>query len=80
MSLIGAVFGGLAGALSLATVAAEEEPQPPDEPCQKLTGVERTQCERRSQEQAEEAEKDPPPPDTKSEGNEQSDTADPPEA
>jgi hypothetical protein len=69
--VVATLFTGLAG--------AAEEPKPPDEPCQKLTGVERTKCERR-QEQADEAGKDEPPPDTKSEGNDQSDTADPPEA
>ncbi len=78
MTAISVLLAGLAGALAL-TAGAAEEPKPPDEPCQKLTGVERTKCERR-QEQADEAEKAEPPPDTKSEGNDQSDTADPPEA
>jgi hypothetical protein len=73
MTVIAALFG-----LALPANAADE-PKPPDEPCQKLTGAERTECERR-QTRSEEAEKDEPPPDTKSEGNDQSDTADPPEA
>jgi hypothetical protein len=79
MSMIAALVGGIA----LAATGAEP---PADHPCQKLTGVERTQCEQRNRERekdkaptaaAEPAE--PPPPDTKSEGNEQSDTADPPQ-
>ena len=70
----------IAVALLLAGPAgAAEEPKPPDEPCQKLTGVERTQCERR-QKQSDEARRQEPPPDTKSEGNDRSDTADPPQA
>jgi hypothetical protein len=78
MTVIGALFGGMAGAL-VSTADAAEEPKPPDEPCQKLTGPERTQCERR-QKPADEAEREEPPPDTKSEGNDHSDTADPPQA
>lgn len=74
MSLIVAALCGLALA-----VGAAEEPPPQDEPCQKLTGPERTECERRQQ-QSDEAGKEAPPPDTRSEGDEQSDTADPPQA
>jgi hypothetical protein len=77
----------LVGAASLSAVAADAPPQPG--PCRELTGVERTKCEQ----QAREAnpprretpppapdKNEPPPPDTKSESDERSDTADPPQA
>jgi hypothetical protein len=67
----GALLAGLAG--------ATEEPKPPEQPCQKLTGVEREQCERRQQ-QSDEGRREEPPPDTRSEGDGRSDTADPPQA
>ena len=79
VSTVGALIG--LGVLALAAGAADQPPK--ESPCQKLTGVERTECERHVAEQAREPEQDPPeapPPDTKSEGNEQSDTADPPQS
>lgn len=83
VSMIGALLSGLA----LAACAADEPPAA--DPCQKLTGAERAECEQRGREQDREPaatpppeaqQTEPPPPDTKSEGNEQSDTADPPQA
>ncbi|HKS58476.1 MAG TPA: hypothetical protein VJS12_24495 [Steroidobacteraceae bacterium] len=79
------VFAALLGAASL-VAAAEPPPQP--RPCRELTGEERTKCEQRAREpdparrQTPPAadEDDAPPPDTKSESDEQSDTADPPRA
>ena len=77
--LLASTLGALVGTLALAACAAEEKP-PPDDPCQKLTGEERTECERPNEPPPAAAEQDePPPPDTESEGNEQSDTADPPQ-
>jgi hypothetical protein len=81
------LFAALLGGILLAATATAAEP-PADRPCQKLTGAERTRCERQNRERkrdetpapaAEPAEPPPPPPDTKSDGNEQSDTADPPQ-
>jgi hypothetical protein len=78
------MIGALAGLVALAAAAAE--PKPAESPCQKLTGADRTECERliREKEQQRpeasrpEPEQSEPPPDTKSEGNDESDTADPP--
>ena len=75
--LLASGLGALVGIAALAACAADEEP-PPYDPCQKLTGAQRTQCERPKQPPAE-AKQDEPPPDTKSEANEESDTADPPQ-
>ena len=79
--LLASGLGALVGIAALAACAADEKP-PPDDPCQNLTGAERTQCERPKQPPAppqQEVKQDEPPPDTKSEGNDQSDTADPPQ-
>jgi hypothetical protein len=78
------MIGALAGCVALAAVAADQKPADP--PCQKLTGADRTECERlvrekdrqRPEASRPEPEQSEPPPDTKSEGNDQSDTADPP--
>jgi hypothetical protein len=79
------MIAALAGWIALAAVAAD--PKPADSPCQKLTGADRTECERLVREKErqrpeasrpEPEQKEPPPPDTESEGNDQSDTADPP--
>lgn len=81
LSMIGAFIG------LIALAAAAADPQPAQSPCQKLTGADRTECERlvRAKERQrpeasrpEPEQNEPPPPDTKSEGNDQSDTADPP--
>jgi hypothetical protein len=78
-------IGALAGLLALAAAAADQKPAA--SPCQKLTGADRTECERlvREKEQQrpeasrpEPEQNEPPPPDTKSEGNDESDTGDPP--
>jgi hypothetical protein len=78
-------IGALAGMVALAAAAADQEPAA--SPCQKLTGADRTECERlvREKEQQrpepsrpEPEQAEPAPPDTKSEGNDQSDTGDPP--
>ena len=80
-------LAALAGTAVLAAFAADPPPQP--RPCRELTGAERTKCEQQARESdparrenpppaADEHE--PPPPDTKSEGDEHSDTADPPRA
>jgi hypothetical protein len=76
--LLASALGALICIIGLAACAAEEKP-PAEEPCQKLTGAERTECERPKAPPAE-AQQDEPPPDTKSEGNDQSDTADPPQS
>jgi hypothetical protein len=79
------MIGALAGLVALAAAAAD--PEPAQSPCQKLTGADRTECERlvREKEQRrpeasrpEPEQSEPPPPDIKSEGNDESDTADPP--
>ena len=78
------MIGALAGWVAMAAVAAD--PKPADSPCQKLTGADRTECERlvrekerqRPEASRPEPEQSEPPPDTKSEGNDESDTADPP--
>lgn len=81
VSMIGALVSGM---LLAASATAE---RPPERPCQKLTGAARTECERQNRERDRERQEappapaapaEPPPPDTKSEGNDQSDTADPP--
>jgi hypothetical protein len=89
LSTIG-VLASFMAALVLAGLAASAADQPPpvESPCQKLTGADRTECERRVREQDVEHERaaapqpepdrNEPPPDTKSEGNDDSDTADPP--
>ncbi|HTL25721.1 MAG TPA: hypothetical protein VL280_03855 [Burkholderiales bacterium] len=78
-------IGALAGLVALAAAAADQ--QPAASPCQKLTGADRTECERLVREKErqrpeasrpEPAQDEPPPPDTKSEGNDESDTGDPP--
>jgi hypothetical protein len=77
----------LLGAAILSAAAADPPPQP--HPCRELTGAERTKCEQQVREAnpprpappppaADEHE--PPPPDITSEGDERSDTADPPQA
>jgi hypothetical protein len=80
-------IAALAGAAILSAVAADPPPQP--RPCRELTGAERTKCEQQAREPdpsrretppAAKDENEPPPPDTKSESDEQSDTADPPQA
>jgi hypothetical protein len=79
-------LAALIGVATLSALAADPPPQL--RPCRELTGVERTKCEQQAREQdpsREQAppatdESDPPPPDTKSESDEQSDTADPPQA
>ena len=73
-------------AACVALTAAAAEPKPAESPCQKLTGADRTECERLVEKERQRAaasrpepgQKEPPPPDTKSEGNDESDTADPP--
>jgi hypothetical protein len=72
-------MGALLGVIGPAACAAEQKPPPAEDPCQKLTGAERTECERPKAPPAEAKQDEPPPPDTKSEGNDQSDTADPPQ-
>lgn len=72
-STVGALLVGLAAC------AAGQKPPPAEDPCQKLTGAERTECERPKAPPGEAKQDEPPPPDTKSEGNDQSDTADPPQ-
>jgi len=78
-------IGALAALVVLAAAAADQ--QPAASPCQKLTGADRTECERLVRErewQRPEASRpapeqdEPPPPDTTSEGNDESDTGDPP--
>ena len=80
-------LAALVGAAVLSAGAAEPPPQP--RPCRELTGAERTKCEQQAREQNPPRhdppppaadENEPPPPDTKSESDEQSDTADPPQA
>jgi hypothetical protein len=76
-------IGALTSLVALAATAADQKPAA--SPCQKLTGADRTECERlvREQERPEASrpqpeQSEPPPPDTKSEGNDDSDTGDPP--
>jgi hypothetical protein len=76
--LLATALGAWVGVIGLAACAAEQKP-PAEDPCQKLTGAERTECERPKTPPAEAKQDEPPPPDTKSEGNDQSDTADPPQ-
>jgi hypothetical protein len=75
------MIGALIGVIALAAGAVDRPPE--ESPCQKLTGDQRTECERHLREQDPDPPKadqqEPPPPDTKSEGNEDSDTADPPQ-
>jgi hypothetical protein len=75
------------GAAVLSTAAADPPPQP--RPCRELTGEERNRCEQQARESdpsrretppPKADEKEPPPPDTKSDSDEHSDTADPPQA
>jgi hypothetical protein len=85
LSTIGALASLMA---ALAANAADQPPPPVESSCQKLTGADRSECERRIREQELEHERaaapppepdrNEPPPDTKSEGNDDSDTADPP--
>ena len=71
----------------IGALASAADQQPAEPSCQKLTGAERTECERQAREQERERaaapqpepDKNEPPPDTKSEGNDDSDTADPPQ-
>ena len=79
--LLARALAGTVGALlvGLAACAAEQKPPPAEDPCQKLTGAQRTACERPKEPPPAAADQDEPPPDTKSEGNDQSDTADPPQ-
>ena len=80
LSTIGALASFMA---ALAASAADQQPK--ESPCQKLTGADRAECERRLREQEQERatapqpDQDEPPPDIKSEGNDDSDTADPPQ-
>ena len=74
---LASVLGAVIGSVALAACAAVEK-EPPADPCQKLTGAERTECER-PQAPPPDAKQAEPPPDTKSEANERSDTADPPQ-
>jgi hypothetical protein len=79
------MIGVLAGFIAAAAGAADEKSG--QSPCQKLTGADRSECERRVREQEQERtaasrpepDQNEPPPDTKSEGNDDSDTADPPQ-
>jgi hypothetical protein len=75
------------GTAILPAVAADQPPQ--QRPCRELTGEERTKCEQQARESdptrrqappRKADENEPPPPDTTSESDEQSDTADPPQA
>jgi hypothetical protein len=79
-------LAALMGAATLSATAADPPPQP--RPCRELTGAERTKCEQQAREQNPSRpappppaadEHEPPPPDTKSESDERSDTADPPQ-
>jgi len=85
LSLRLSMIGALASCIASAWAVHAAEPSPADSPCQKLTGADRTECERRVREQEQERAAAPqpdqnePPPDTKSEGNDDSDTADPPQ-
>ena len=82
--ILASLLGALLGTAFLSAVAADPPPQP--RPCRELTGEERTKCEQQAREQESRkpppaaADDEPPPPDTKSESDEQSDTADPPQA
>jgi hypothetical protein len=88
LSMIGALASCVAASFIVALAASAAEPKPAESVCQKLTGADRTECERRVREQDVEHERaaapqpepdrNEPPPDTKSEGNDDSDTADPP--
>ena len=79
-------FTLIAAAILAVATAADPPPQP--RPCRELTGEERTRCEQQASESdpsratppPKADEKEPPPPDTKSESDQQSDTADPPQA
>ena len=79
------MIGALASCIAIAWSVHAADPSPADSPCQKLTGADRTECERRVREQEQERAAPPrpdqnePPPDTESEGNDDSDTADPPQ-
>ena len=77
--LLTGALGALVAVIGLAACAADQKPPAAEDPCQKLTGAERTECERPKTPPPAEAKQDEPPPDTKSEGNDQSDTADPPQ-
>jgi hypothetical protein len=87
LSLRLSMIGALASCIASAWAVHAADPSPADSPCQKLTGADRTECERRVREQEQERAAAPqpepdqnePPPDTKSEGNDDSDTADPPQ-
>jgi hypothetical protein len=82
-----AALVALIGSAMLPAAAADQPPQ--QRPCRELTGEERTKCEQHARESDPSRrqtpppaadEKEQPPPDTSSEGDEQSDTADPPQA
>jgi hypothetical protein len=87
LSMIGALASCVAASFIVALAASAAEPKPAESVCQKLTGADRTECERRVREQQRERAAAPlpepdqsePPPDTKSEANDDSDTADPPQ-
>jgi hypothetical protein len=87
LSLRLSMIGALASCIAIAWAAHAADPNPAASPCQKLTGADRTECERQVREQEQERaparrpepEQNEPPPDTKSEGNDDSDTADPPQ-
>jgi hypothetical protein len=90
LSTIGVLASSTAALVlaGLAASAADQPPPPVESRCQKSTGADRTECERRIREQELEHERatapppepdrNDPPPDIKSEGNDDSDTADPP--
>ena len=86
LSLRLSMIGTLASCIAAAWAAQSADPIPADSPCQKLTGADRTECERRIREQERERAAQPepepnePPPDTQGEGNDDSDTADPPQS
>jgi hypothetical protein len=87
LSLRLSMIGALASCIAAAWEVHAADPNPAAPPCQKLTGADRTECERQVREQEleraaaprPEPDKNEPPPDTESEGNDDSDTADPPQ-
>jgi hypothetical protein len=87
LSLRLSMIGALASCIAFGWAVHAADPNPAGSSCQKLTGAERAECERRVREQEQERAAPPqpepdqnePPPDTESEGNDDSDTADPPQ-
>ncbi|HKU15583.1 MAG TPA: hypothetical protein VJQ52_14395 [Steroidobacteraceae bacterium] len=86
-----AAIGALAAGVLVAAAAAGQTPPPKADDCKELTGAERTRCEQRVKEDeappGKESAAPPapvdrseePPPDTKSDSDDHSDTADPPQ-